>query len=113
MTGLLKPKSSEIGHFFCMYLVVYLGRGIFQIRRSFDVSPKLGFGKGLKIPKWGTSETKWGTSIVARARPWDFSSGSSFSFAPTRILVLGLVLLQLGYWDKLEASKVRNLKKKR
>ena len=28
MTGLLNPKSSEIGHLFCMSFMVYLGHGI-------------------------------------------------------------------------------------
>ena len=32
MTGLLKPKSSEIDHLFCVVLVVYLGFGVFHPR---------------------------------------------------------------------------------
>ena len=30
--GILSPKSSEVAHFFCLIIVVYLGHGIFHPR---------------------------------------------------------------------------------
>ena len=63
----LTQNRRNFVHFFPMALVVYLGHGISPPVAVLFVSTSFS-GRGLKLPKTGTSEKKGCTSIVAAVR---------------------------------------------
>ena len=85
MTGLLRPKSSEMGNFFCMIIVVYLGRGIFHpvLHSSYTFHLKAVFWeRSSKLPNQGKNlyKKRWREPL-----PWHGVSRLSALFLLRRL----------------------------